>query len=267
MQARPSIRAPLAADWALSHGISALTTAEIAELLGVPAAQVSQRLAEPVRRTEWVTPARGLWVPVPPQYRGWGGPPPLEVVADLARFCEVDYYVGWLSAAAVYGAGHQAAQVTQVAVSRAVRTRTVGRARLTFHVRARATAGPVRPHTVRTGPVRVATPELTVLDLTTDILAGGGLDNVATVVVELADDPGLDLSTLAALAETFPVAAVRRVGWILEQHTDVSGLDVLSRVGGRGYARPSRLSPHAPDVGPVDQRWQVRVNRTVEVEA
>jgi len=261
------VRAPLAADWALSHGISALTTAQVATLLGVPSTQVPQRLAVPVQRTQWVSPARGLWVPVPPQYRGWGGPPALEMVADLARFAGVDYYVGWLSAAGLYGAGHQAAQVTQVAVSRTVRPRTVGRARLEFYTRGRATTAETRTHTVRTGPVRLATPELTVLDLTTDILAGGGLDNVATVLVELADGPGLDVTELVRLADGFSLAAVRRAGWILDRFTSTGGLDALSDVGAHRYRRPSRLSPHAPDAGPVDRRWQLRVNRTVEVEA
>lgn len=69
-----SVRASHAADWALSHGISALTTSELADLLDIPAGQVRQRLAAPTRRGEWASPARGLWMPVTPEFRTWGAP-------------------------------------------------------------------------------------------------------------------------------------------------------------------------------------------------
>lgn len=64
-------RAPRLADWALSHGRSAFSTSDLAGILGVPPAQVSERLSAPLARHEWCTPARGLWVPVPPEYRAW----------------------------------------------------------------------------------------------------------------------------------------------------------------------------------------------------
>ena len=42
---RGSLAARELADWALSHGLTSLTTEDVSHLLGVPASQVPQRMA------------------------------------------------------------------------------------------------------------------------------------------------------------------------------------------------------------------------------
>ncbi len=261
-----SVRASHAADWALSHGISALTTSELADLLDIPAGQVRQRLAAPTRRGEWASPARGLWMPVTPEFRTWGAPPGVEIIDRLAQHLGVDYYVGWLSAAALHGAAHQAPQVFQVAVSRPVRDRRVGRTEFQFHHRAGLRSLPHIEHPTRSGAARVSTLAGTVLDVATDATVAGGIDNAATVLVELAEAPGFDLGAVVALAERFPVATLRRLGWILERFTAREDLDQLRAVALGGPPTPARLDPAAAMVGPIDHRWKVRVNRDVEVD-
>ncbi|MDR0989774.1 MAG: type IV toxin-antitoxin system AbiEi family antitoxin [Propionibacteriaceae bacterium] len=242
-----------------------MTTGQLADLLGVPVTQVSQRLAVPKQRGQWITPARGLWVPVPPEFRAWGGPPAVEFIAPLMTHLEVAYYVGWLAAAAVHGAAHQAPQITHVATARTVRARQVGRANLQFHTREHIGALPVVQRTARSGVYLVSSPEVTALDIASDILISGGLDNAATVIAELADEPGLGDATLTGLAPLYPDAAVRRVGWIIETNTS-QRLDSLADQVGRGSANPARLHPVWPLTGPLDPRWGLRLNTTVEVE-
>jgi predicted transcriptional regulator of viral defense system len=258
-------RSTQAADWALSRGIAAMTTAEVAELLDVPPTQVPQRLSAPRHRGEWVSPARGLWVPVAPEFRGWGGPPATEFIAALAAHLHVDYYVGWLAAAALHGASHQAPQQTHIAVSRLVRDRTVGRARLSFHQRSQLAQLPVVERMARSGAFRVSTTEVTALDLAADLTLASGLDNAATVITDLADVAGLDDQKLAALVGRFPDAAARRVGWIVETHTS-QRLDALADAVAGGSPHPVRLLPELPLTGELDRRWRLRLNAAVEVE-
>ncbi len=149
-------RAPRLADWALSHGRSAFSTSDLAGILGVPPAQVSERLSAPLARHEWCTPARGLWVPVPPEYRAWGAPPGIEIVEALTQHLAVPYYVGWLSAAQQQGVAQQSPQLLQIAVSRQVRDRQVGRTRFAFRLRADVDQVPVRR--LRLGPGRSGSP-------------------------------------------------------------------------------------------------------------
>jgi predicted transcriptional regulator of viral defense system len=260
------VRASELADWLLSRGRGAATTGELAELLGVPTDQVRRRLHAPARRGEWARPAHGLWIPVPPEYRLWGAPEGIEIVDTLMRHLGVDYYVGWLSAAAVHGAAHQAPQVFQVATSRHIRGRQIGRTRFEFLTRSTVGHIPVIGHPTRSGQARVSTREATMLDVASDITVAGGIDNAATVIIELAEDH-LDVESLARLAERFPTASGRRVGWILDQFTMSDDLEPLRQaVLGRAVA-PSLLDSTGPTTGRINDRWAVRVNRDVMEES
>jgi len=260
------VRAPQAADWALSHGLSSLTTQEAAELLGTTANQVPQRLATARKRGEWMTPARGLWVPVPPEYRMWGGSPALEFIDAMLAHLKTEYYLGWLSAAAVHGAAHHAPQVTQVAVSRMIRSRVIGRVRLEFFVRRNLSLLPYKLQTVRSGNVRVSTIEVTALDLCSDIATCGGMDNVATVIASLAEACKLSVQTIVKIGEFYSPAAVRRLGWLLENYANLPDLCTLQAYAHGCSKAASVLDPLNKPGGTLDKKWMVRINSKVEVE-
>ena len=249
-------------DWLLAHGRSAVTTTEAAALLGVDPAEVRVRLHR--HRDAFVMPARGLWVVIPPEYREWGAPEGVEVVDLLMRHLHVDYYVGWLSAASLHGAGHHAPQVFQVATSRDVRDRHVGRTAFTFLTRTAAAALPHQQRPTRSGTAAVSPPEVTALDLATDIALGGGIDNVATVILGLAEE-GLDLGLVASLADHFPAASVRRLGWILENLGEHRADDLHHGAVSRAPT-PALLNPAGPVRGRTDPRWRLRLNTEVEAE-
>ncbi|HET7386733.1 MAG TPA: type IV toxin-antitoxin system AbiEi family antitoxin [Nocardioidaceae bacterium] len=250
------------ANWMLARGRSAATTAEAAALLGVDPAEVRGRLQR--HRDEFVTPARGLWIPIPPEYREWGAPEGIEIIDLLMRHLNVDYYVGWLSAVALHGAGHHAPQVFQVATARDFRDRDVGRTAFKFLTRTAVDALPRQHHPTRSGTAWISTPEVTALDLTTDITVGGGIDNVATVLLGLADE-GLDLAAIASLADQFPAAAARRLGWILENLSDHRAEDLHDASVSRAPT-PALLDPASGARGRIDQRWRLRINADVEAE-
>ena len=260
------VRAPELADWALAHGRGSLTSAEVAQLLGVSEDQVRQRLNAPARRGEWVQPTRGLWVPVPPEYRTWGAPPGIEIIDAMMRHRGIGYYVGWLSAAALYGAAHQAPQALQVAVNRHIRDRVVGRTRFSFAQRDVACI-PSIDHPTRDGTARVSTVAATMLDVADDLLIAAGIDNAATVIIELSEHDSFEIAQLVQLAPSFPAAASRRVGWILSEFTDRDDLAPLARTARSAIASASRLDPHNADGGPIDNRWMLSINRELEPEA
>lgn len=259
----PLVRAGHAADWALAHGRSALTSGELAQLLQVPEDQVRRRLHAPAQRGEWVSPVRGLWVPVPPEYRTWGAPPGLEVIDAMMSHLGIDYYVGWLTAAAIHGAAHQSPQVFQAAVERQVRNRTVGRTRFDFAQRP-VHEVPVASFPTRSGTVKVSTVAGTALDIATDVARSGGIDNTATVICELADHDAFRTQDIGALAPSFPAAAIRRLGYFLDHFSDQVDLDALVGVAQQSGSTPSRLDPAGSPSGPVDRTWMVYVNRDVE---
>ena len=223
------------------------------------------RMHRYVRQGRVIAPARGLWVPVPPQHRVYGSLPGLQLIDLLMRHLDRDYYVGWLSAAEVHGSAHQAPQVLQVAVSAPVADRTLGRVRLQFATRARVADVPREQRTTATGRVWVATPSTTALDLVDDPEQSGGLSNAATVIAELADDRRLTDDALADAARHFPITTVRRLGRVLDS------LDLPALTGGlQQLADEHRRAPitaldrsGAPE-GPVDHRWRIAINTELD---
>jgi predicted transcriptional regulator of viral defense system len=240
------VRAPELADWLLSRGIGSVSTGEVAGYLGVPPDQVRRRLHVPAGRGQWVSPAHGLWIPVPPEYRAWGAPPGIEIVDTLMRHMETDYYVGWLSAAELHGAAHQAPQVFQVATGRHIRNRQVGRTKFQFRTRTSLTGLPTTGFPTRSGSARISTPELTMLDVASDLDLAGGIDNAATVIAELADNEHFNPTALTRLSALFPAAPARRVGWVLDNVAALDGLDGLQETVVSRAATASVLDPFGP---------------------
>ena len=184
----------------------------------------------------------------------------------MMRHRRIGYYVGWLSAAALYGAAHQAPQVFQVAVDRHIRDRVVGRTRFVFAQRD-VSAIPTIGHPTRDGTARVSSVAATMLNLADDLVRAAGIDNAATVIIEMSEHDSFNIDDLVQLATSFPAAAGRRVGWILSEFADRDDLEPLRRTVRSLAASASRLDPYAADSGPVDPDWMLSINRTLEPEA
>ena len=179
-----------AIDSLLAHGQTAVTTDQ-----GVRTARSASRnrfgcgIAQAGTGNGRVfSPARHLWVAIPPQYRTWRVIPGVQFIDPMMTHLGRDYYVGWLSAAELYGAAHQRPQVLQVAVDRHVPDRDIKTIRLRFTERRHLTELPRVRQNVPTGQIWVSSPEVTALDLSADPRRGGGMSNIATVLIELTDD-------------------------------------------------------------------------------
>ena len=257
------IKASESASWLLAHGISSITTDDLAALLGIPKNHVPQRMASLKRRNEIVTPAQGLWVPVPPEFMTWGAPQAIDIINALMQHLNVAYYIGWLSAAELLGASHHAAQVFQVATSRAIRARTVGRSRFQFFHREHIHQVSLIQTETKSGLVPVSSREITLLDVSSDIGIVGGINNAANLVIELCEASEPDIDVLTALSTHYPVTASRRLGFLIENFTETSGLTTLKMACDKRNASTSLLDPLAESSGYIDEGWNIRINREV----
>jgi len=258
------VRATALTTWLLSRGISSVTTDEVAKVLGVPASHVSARLAPLRERGEIVSPANGLWIPVSPEYATWGSPPAIEIIDSLMSHFKADYYVGWLSAAALHGAAHHAPQIFQVAVSSAIRERRVGRSRICFYRRSHVASVQTDQHMTRSGTAVISSRETTLLDLANDPVLSGGLDNVANILIEFSENLPLDIGLLHDAATIFPAAAIRRLGWLIEHFVDGTDASPLNDILAARTSAPSFLSPSSRERGLLDRRWNLYINAEVE---
>ena len=208
-----------------------------------------------------------FFVIVPLEYSNSGAPPASWFIHDLMAAMERAYYVGLLSAAGLHGASHQQPQEFQVITDRPIRPITIGRTKIRFFVSKFVDNAATMNVKTPTGAMRVSTPETTVVDLVRFSKVAGQLDNVATVISEMA--PTLDSKKLiAAVRAIHDVPNAQRLGYILDMVHARSLAKSLNGWVERQSAGPVPLRPsRSRRAGKEDRRWHVLVDEPLEIES
>jgi predicted transcriptional regulator of viral defense system len=140
-----------------------------------------------------------------------------------------------------------------------------GMARIAFIARNNVREIPVRLFNTPRGTIRVSSPEATALDLVGYPEHSAGLDNVATVLAELA--PSLDPDRLVEAARLSPLPWSQRLGYLLEHLDFKDTASSLAAFVADKSPHVTPLTPAAPMRGAArDARWKVAVNAAVEAE-
>lgn len=247
-------------DDLLSEGVVSATVADLTARTGASKESVYLAVHRAKAARKLFTPTYGLYVLVPPDYRSWGVVPADWFIDDMMRHLGHRYYVSLLTAAAIHGATHQAAQTFQVMTEGRVLNREIANLKLRFYRASDLDLRPAMPHNGPTGRMSVATPETCALDLAERPGAAGGVNTILEILPELAIDPAV----LVAAASHRPRAVVRRCGWMLTHSNpdrDLSGLHELAEPARRN---PTPLVPGGQARGEVDRTWGVRVNTLIE---
>lgn len=256
------------AGWLIERGQHWIALAEAADLLGVSAASAVPMLARLRAKGELFSPNRGVYVPVPLEFRSWGALPATHFIDQYMRSFNHPYYVGLLSAAEILGVAHQHPQVFQVITTGRLQDRNFGRVRVQFVVSRHAAVRPTRQVNTPTGTIRVATPEVTALDLVGAPEHSGGISNVATVLREMVEEGIIDPVEVARTSSTYPIAVCQRTGWLLQQAAADAGVDidmVPLHTSTATRKAPALLDPAVPRRGGVyDQAWNLIINVALE---
>ncbi|HAH05988.1 MAG TPA: hypothetical protein DCM05_05570 [Elusimicrobia bacterium] len=265
-KSHPPITSARFVDELLGQGRYAFTREEVARRLGTSAAAVSMSLHRLMRAKRLVLPRSGFYVIVDPQHRAAGTLPPEWFIHPLMKDMARPYYVGLLSAAQLHGAAHQRPQEFQVVIPRrAVRPVRAGNVLIRFHGKGPFDRSQTQEVKTPTGIMIASTPPTTAWDLVRYSKAAGGLENVATVLSELAES--LDGAGLRdALKRHGETVVAQRLGYLLDRlgrRKLSEGL--VDRVQGAAL-RP--LDPTAPLTGASKSRkWSLLINARIEPEA
>ncbi len=247
-----------------AHGRYCFTTAEAGlrlERRPIAARAALRRLR---KKGQIASPFRGFQVIVPPEYRVLGCLPPEQLIPELMHHLGVSYYAGLLSAAQFHGAAHHRPQQFQVVTGTNLPRLRCGRVEVTFMARRNVAEIPTVRLNTRIGVIEVSSPEATAVDLVGYSGHCGGLDNVATVLSELAE--ALDPAELARLAaRTSPMPWAQRLGYLLEL---VGATELTGPLAELVVQLAPNVTPLAPEVAmrgvPRNHRWRVAVNVAVE---
>jgi predicted transcriptional regulator of viral defense system len=258
---------PTMSDWVeqlqgLGHYTFTRAQAESGTERSVVAVQTALRRLK--KQGKIVSPRRGFYVIVPPEYRATGSPPASWFIDDLMHYIDQPYYVGLLSAAAIHGASHHQPMTFQVVTSKPTREMRAGNVTIRFSMSGKVQRMPIAEVQTETGTMRVATPETTAFDLVRYQVAAGHLSNIATVLAELAER--INAPALVGIVHLVKLADVQRLGYLLEA---VGASDLAAPLAEWLTTRNPQvvlLRPGELGQGDLDQRWRVQLNAELEID-
>ncbi len=244
---------------------------------GIALSALSPALTRAVAKGRLTHPRHGFYLIVRPEHRALGAADPAEWIDPLMKHQGLGYRVSLLRAAAHHGSSHQAAMIFQVVAPRQLRDLTLGAHRLQFIYQEpgafAACNEPALVEAIKTpaGFAVVAGVELTLLDCVRYMHRAGGLSSVAQIAKDLG--ARAEPRRLARAAAHYEGAAVRRLGYLLEQAGHSKQARAL-----RVYADSARhLAPLDPSVKPIvaaladvsqrDSSWKLLLDEIVEVDA
>jgi predicted transcriptional regulator of viral defense system len=254
----------------LSKGRVVFSREEAAKALGVEHGAFLDAAERLQRKGHLFGPRRGFYVVVPPQYLSWGAPPPAWYIDDLMKYLGRQYYVGLLKSAELHGATHQAVIEFQVVTNKPIQRIRAGRSAIAFYYRKDLAdvSGGIEDRKTDTGKMRLSSVELTALDLVRYPHAAGGMDNIVTVLTDMADK--VDQEKLGSLAAAFERSVIQRLGYLLDRiaqggHLTAPLSERLWRVPSVPWVEldPGEAADRALAPEPIErnERWHVVVRR------
>ncbi len=211
---------------------------------------------------------RKFFIIIPIEYKVVGILPPFWFIDNLMKYLGVNYYVGLISAANIYGASHQQPQVFQVITEKKLRSINTKLIKIEFINKPKFPDKYfIEKRKTETGIIKVSSPELTGFDLVKYIKQSGGINRVVSIIIELIDSiNNNNLSTLAK-KEIKPIY-IQRLGYIFKFLNEDVKAGILKKTlrGRRKY--PVQLVPNRDKkTGILNKEWRVIVNYDIEVES
>ncbi len=208
-----------------------------------------------------------FYVIVPLEYRVVGCLPAPWFIDELMHYCKSEYYVCFLSAAAIYGAAHQQPMTFQVMTNRVLRSKRVGKLQIKFHFRKKIKPSFSQKVKTSTGYMLVATPEMTVCEIVRNMNVAGQIHNVATIIGELGSQ--IKISTIRKLNQMADVelTTIQRLGYLmefLELEVDLTPLLQLIEEKKPNYF--PLVVGGSEKILERNKRWRILVNEKVETD-
>jgi predicted transcriptional regulator of viral defense system len=207
---------------------------------------------------------KGFYAIITPEYTHQGMIPPAFFIDDLMQSLNKRYYVGLLSAAALYGAAHQQPMEFFVITEKpALRKISTKKLKINFYVKKDWADEDIENKKTDAGNIKVSTPELTALDLlyyNNNI----GLNNTVTILKELMAE--INPAELTKTAKRYPQAvAIQKLGYLLDREIGNEKLaNALCKVLNGKTIFPVALSNKKNKKSAIDEKWKLIKNVQIE---
>ena len=213
---------------------------------------------------------KGFYLIISAPYANRGILPAALFMDSFMNYLQRPYYVGLLSAAALYGASHQQPQeyfvITDFPVLRPTHKKGL---KVNFISKKTIEKRLLKERKTESGYLKVSSPVLTASDLVQFEKRSGGITRVASVLNELVEE--MDPKEFDPIFFTStPSTAIQRLGYLIEKVINneklANELFEASQKNGLDFFRIP-LKASAPTKGfSSDNRWKVIVNAEIEID-
>ena len=216
------------------------------------------------KKKEIVSPSKGYYLILTPEFRNQGCLPADYFIDDLMHHLNKSYYVSLLSAALYYGAAHQQPQIFQIMVRNKKEDIRCGNIYVEFIKNIHCDKIPIRQIKTRTGYMKISTPEATAMDMLKYMRQCGGINRIATVIEELAESMSEKaLNKLVIQSDGY--AWVYRLGFLLDKFGHSKLATALYKNLDKNPTDIIPLVPYASRRGAArDKKWRIAINAKVE---
>ncbi len=246
------------------NGRYSFTTQEAEKALGISRIATLNALHRLSKNKLIISPVNGFYLFFPPEYHAYGCLPANMFIDDLMKYFNLPYYIGFLSAADFYGAAHQKPQRLQVVTTHNHAIIQCGRIVIQFIAHKNMITIPTKLFNTVTGTIKVATPEVIAADIVSSPASAAGIDNVATVLLELAEQ--IDSDKLIELTQIYSkVFWVQRLGYLCEHlgfKKLAKALEQTLKNKNLHWARLVASAPYTPLQR--NKKWRIIVNTNIE---
>ncbi|MCX6325623.1 MAG: type IV toxin-antitoxin system AbiEi family antitoxin [Bacteroidia bacterium] len=221
------------------------------------------------RKNRVVSVYKSFYLIVPPEYAVRIILPPMNFIDDLMSFIGKRYYVGLLSAAALYGAAHQRPQeFFVITTTKQFTTRKKG-IKINYITRKKIPERLLDKRKTESGYVKVSSPELTAADLVYYQNRIGGLNRVCTVINELTESISLEKIN-EEFIDALYTPTIQRLGYILDRLADRTDLaqklyEVTYRNNRKFFWQPFKAGGRRKGFD-TDDKWKIIINTTIEID-
>ncbi len=223
------------------------------------------------KQGDLISPAKGFYAIVPPEHQKFGCIPAEELIPILTKHLRINYYSGLLTAAMYHGATHQKPNSFQIISDKQIKRELhFGDVRIKFFYKKSLKDLPLDDVVVRSGYLKISSPELTAMDLLLYPDPSGGINHTATVLSEIIEQ--INPQKLVDLAKhSKGTSWLQRLGYILEkidtennEHRDLVVNAILDYLSNQKLGFVSLVPEISPKGYNRCQKWKIIENTTVE---
>jgi predicted transcriptional regulator of viral defense system len=242
-----------------SKGRYSVTLNELKTKFDISEKAILQKIFRLKNKNQLAQVRKEFYVIIPPQYSNRGMVPPTLFINDMMDFLNKEYYVGFFSAAALHGAGHQQPMEFQLMTQKpALRSINNQKLAINFFIKSEWEQNQIIEKKTEAGYLKISSPELTAFDMVQYHKRIGGLNRILPILEDLIET--IKPSLISKTAKTQKTPNIQRLGFLLDKLGSESLSSSLIRLLSNNSKEIPLSLAHKKRTGLINEKWKIIEN-------